>query len=201
MGVQVSPPAQMKSSNVYRRNLAYILGVALGDGNLSNPNKRAVRLRVTCDIKYPKIIEEIKQSLGYILPQNKISEIKRQGCIDISIYSNTLESLLGWKAVSGSKYMQSVCIPEWVLNSNTFSLDCLRGLFQTDGSIYVDRSYLMINYTSNIPTLTQDVEKLLKMHSIKYSVSKTFEKNKYKYTIRITSDTPKFIKLTKFYKK
>jgi len=33
---------------------AYIVGLALGDGNLSNPNGRAVRLRITCDKKYPQ---------------------------------------------------------------------------------------------------------------------------------------------------
>ena len=47
-----------------KNSLAYIIGVALGDGNLSNPNGRAVRLRITCDIKYPKIISEIQKKLN-----------------------------------------------------------------------------------------------------------------------------------------
>lgn len=34
-----------------KRNLAYVIGIAFGDGNLSNPNGRAVRLRVSCDKK------------------------------------------------------------------------------------------------------------------------------------------------------
>lgn len=35
---------------------AYVIGVAIGDGNLSNPNGRAVRLRVTWDTKYPALL-------------------------------------------------------------------------------------------------------------------------------------------------
>ena len=45
------------------KNLAYIIGVALGDGNLSNPNGRAIRLRISCDTRYPFIIESIKEAL------------------------------------------------------------------------------------------------------------------------------------------
>ena len=32
---------------------AYVIGLALGDGNLSKPGPRAVRLRISCDNKYP----------------------------------------------------------------------------------------------------------------------------------------------------
>src|SRR3989338_9217420 len=38
---------------------AYVVGLSLGDGNLSNPNGRAVRLRITCDKKYPNLIQNI----------------------------------------------------------------------------------------------------------------------------------------------
>jgi hypothetical protein len=34
--------------------LAYLKEIALGDGNISNPNGRAFRMRITCDLKYPK---------------------------------------------------------------------------------------------------------------------------------------------------
>lgn len=191
----------MSRDSSYNVHLSYIIGIALGDGNLSNPNKRAVRLRITCDKKYPEIIKEIKSSLHYILPCNKISEINRQGCIDISCYSNKLEELLGWKAGSGSKYTQAVRIPPWIRKSQKLSAQCLKGLFQSDGSLYIDRKYVMLNYTSNIISLVQDVEELLRNHKIKYSLSRIVEKNKYKYTIRITTDTQKFIKVTRFYKK
>ena len=54
------PHPKMTHKNLVKNNLAYIIGIALGDGNLSNPNKRAVRLRITCDTGYPGLIENIK---------------------------------------------------------------------------------------------------------------------------------------------
>jgi DNA-binding transcriptional regulator WhiA len=75
---------------------AYIVGVALGDGNLSNPNGRTPRLRITCDAKYPNIADEIIGSLKELFPKNKVSIInhKEATYFNISIYSKKLEYLL-----------------------------------------------------------------------------------------------------------
>jgi len=90
---------------------SYIIGVAIGDGNLSNPNGRAIRLRITCDKKYPLLIKRIINSLQSLLPQNKVSIVEREeGCLDISVYSNHLEKILGWKAKKGSKFIYTRCI-------------------------------------------------------------------------------------------
>src|SRR5262245_48027250 len=94
---------------------AYVIGLAIGDGNLSNPNGRAVRLRITCDIKYPALITRISSSLSQLLPANKVSFVGSKGnYVNISVYSNHLEGLLGWKALGGSKRHQSVEIPQWI---------------------------------------------------------------------------------------
>ena len=50
---------------------AYVVGLAIGDGNLSNPNGRAVRLRITCDTKYPALIARIRSALERLLPRTK----------------------------------------------------------------------------------------------------------------------------------
>jgi len=94
--------------NNYQNNISYLVGVALGDGNLSNPNGRAVRLRITCDNKYPNIIKNIVKTIKKILPLNKVSLVKRtKNCTDISCYSNQLENLLGWKALRGIGFTYS----------------------------------------------------------------------------------------------
>ena len=50
---------------------AYVIGVAIGDGNLSNPNGRATRLRITCDTSYPAFTAKIRSALERLLPENK----------------------------------------------------------------------------------------------------------------------------------
>ena len=77
-------------------NAAYIIGIAIGDGNLSNPNGRAVRLRVTCDNKYPALRNKIVRSLQLLLPNNKTSLVfRKSNCVDVSCYSNHFEHILG----------------------------------------------------------------------------------------------------------
>ncbi len=116
--------------------LAYIIGVALGDGNLSNPNGRAVRLRITCDTKYPHLIRKIESALHIVAPNNKVGRINRQDtAMDIYCYSNDWEKVLGWKAKGGPKLKQSVRVPKWILINKKLSKHCLCGLFETDGSI------------------------------------------------------------------
>lgn len=168
--------------------LAYIIGVSLGDGNLSNPNGRAVRLRISCDKKYPNLITHIKESLEVLLPNNKVSLVNREryNATDISCYSNKLEKMLGWKV--GSKKSQLVSIPKWILDSEKYSRECLRGLLQTDGSLYKDRNYSMVNFTTIIKPLSEDVMNILESLGYKPQIRKVLFKGKFAYVVRVSKN-------------
>lgn len=180
---------------------AYIVGLALGDGNLSNSNGRAVKLRITCDTKYKKLNNHIHNSLQRFLPDNKVGYVKRGTSLDIYCYSNKLENLLGWKAKLGSKYKQKVKIPEWILQSVELTKECLRGLVQTDGSIYNDRGYLMVNIVSNIPSLAESIIFAISSIGYKSNVQLHDDLRTKKYTIRISKNTQKFVSDLKVWKK
>jgi len=191
----------MKSISDDKNLRAYVVGASLGDGNLSNPNGKAVRLRITCDNKYPKIIDLLSNSLRELFPDNKVSFIKRNNCVDISCYSNYLEDLLGWKALGGPKSKQNLHIPCWIKNDNEAMKYCLLGLFQTDGSIYYDRGYLMVNFVNNSLSLTQDViYGISKLgFSCTLNVNQKIGGNK-KYTVRIVRESKKFIDCIRLFK-
>ena len=91
--------ARKASLNPDRELQAYVVGLAIGDGKLSNPNGRAVRLRISCDTMYVALTEKIACAL-------------------------------------------KICIPEWIYREYNPIVPCLRGLIETDGSIYRDRGYL-----------------------------------------------------------
>lgn len=183
------------------KSLAYIIGVALGDGNLSK-NGGTTRLRVTCDNKYPKIITEITKHLKNIFPQNSVSYYNRRNCTDITINSNKLEDLLGWTKSGGSKEKQKVTVPDWIANDKIYTKECLRGLFQTDGSIYMDRKYLYTNFTSVIPTLINKVKIIIENLGFKPKIQKSTQPNsKIKYVIRISREPKRFIKVINLWKK
>jgi DNA-binding transcriptional regulator WhiA len=180
-----------------KEKMAYLIGLALGDGNLSNPNGRAVKLRITCDKKYPKLIKRVIFLLQKLFPKNKIGLIDRSdSCVDISCYSNKLEDLLGWKAKNGSKIKQKVSIPNWIKKDLNYAKTCLRGLIETDGSVYYDRNYLMINFVTVIPTLANDFSLLIKKLDFVCNTQVTQPKiGLPKYTIRVTRQAEEFVKL------
>lgn len=193
----------MKKENFNNKKvLSYIIGISLGDGNLSNPNGRATRLRITCDKKYPKLIDYIQENIKIILPDNKVSIVDRQNAIDISCYSNKWENVLGWKAKNGSKIQQRIKVPMWIKNDIVYIKECLRGLFQTDGSIYMDRKYIMVNFTSASYTLIKDVKDMMEVNEFNVIIRKVVAKNdNIKYVIRVSKDVENFIKKINLWKK
>ncbi|HAV11487.1 MAG TPA: hypothetical protein DCX32_02995 [Candidatus Moranbacteria bacterium] len=179
------------------KKLAYIIGAAIGDGNLSNPNRRAVRLRITCDNKYPKIIKRILENLQELFPENKVSLVKKQkNCTDISCYSNKLENILEWKATNGSKFKQKISIPEWIKEKDEYIKPCIKGLIETDGSVYYDRKYLMVNFVTIIPTIANDVMEMMRKIGYKPNMQTIKESpvQEMKYTIRISKNAEEFVK-------
>lgn len=183
-------------------DFAYIIGIAIGDGNISNPNGRAYRLRISCDAKYPKIIENVKSSLQKVFPKNKISIIpKKKTSFDISVYNKNINSIFGWKLENGKKYQQKIIIPDWINTDINFIKSFIKGLFESDGSIYFDRKYLMINYVSYNVEIVNYL--FIQIKKIKFSptISKFREKNGIKYTLRISKNTKEFIKYFNIIKK
>ena len=199
--VQV-PPAALCTENsdivlcVTTRNLkAFIIGVALGDGNLSNPNGKAIRLRITCDSKYQDVIKEITGKLRILFPGNKVSLVQRKDrCVDVSVYSIMLAELLPWKVNHGTKYDQQAHVPDWIYENPQYIKSCLRGLILSDGSIYYDRKYLMVNVCTNIKPLAQDVLQLAKSLGYTGTLSITDQPSgRMKYTVRFARNTQQLL--------
>ncbi len=174
--------------------------MAIGDGNISNPNGRTYRLRITCDIKYPKIINRVKYSLEKIFPKNKVSYIKKKNAIDISVYNKSINNIFGWKMELGKKINQKIIIPKWITADKNFIRYFIKGLFESDGSIYKDRKYLMANFVSYNKEISYFVYKFINSIGFTSNIYKNKEKNGYKYTVRISKNTNTFIKFFKINK-
>jgi hypothetical protein len=182
-----------------RRLQAYVIGVAIGDGNLSNPNGRAVRLRITCDTKYPGLIVKTRDALARLLPDNKVGVVGSRGnYVNLSVYSNHLESLLGWTAYGGSKQLQDVRVPAWILAKRPLSIPCLQGLIETDGAVYMDRGYPMVIFSTVIEGLAKQVSSMMERLSFRprmYSVPQAAGTTSLKYQVRLSRDVPAFLEL------
>ena len=181
---------------------AYVIGIALGDGNLSSPNGRVVRLRIACDPRYPNLIRAFQAVLQKVFPNNKVSLVNNPKSIDISVYSNRLKQIMPWKVGGGAKTVQSPCVPNWIQVSRLYTVECLRGLFQTDGSIYEDRGYLMVNFVTVIATIANDVMSMIQRLGFAphlYRIRQTrphFDR----YNIRLSKSAQEFIDEIRLFK-
>lgn len=188
---------------------SYVIGLAIGDGNLSNPNGRATRLRITCDKKYPLLIKKISDSLKLLLPQNKVGIVDYdEGYLNVSVYSNLLEKIIPWKSGKGSKFIQKVSVPEWIKENREYKINCLRGLIETDGSIYSDRGYKMMIFTTIIPKLAYEFQEMITslgfkshLYKIERKMDPHFINQQTVYHIRLSKNVNEFLDLVKPEKK
>lgn len=201
-GVRVRVPPSVPIEPEKAETLAYVIGVALGDGNLSCPNGRATRLRISCDSKYPTLIEEIQSALKLLLRKNKVSLVQRKGmnCIDVSVYSNTLNAWMPWRVGHGSKILQGARVPLWIRRNDAFSRACLKGLIQTDGCIYMDRGYQMVNFTNNCKALAEDVRDMLVQIGFRPSFNALIIPTGIRYTTKVARDAERLIVELNLYK-
>jgi hypothetical protein len=179
--------------------LAYVTGVALGDGNLSNPNGRATRLRITCDARYPRLASKIMRSIRRLLPANKVSVVRRpeKSWFDISCYSNHWEVLLGWKVGKGPKIDQRIQVPIWIKENRRFTICCLRGLLETDGSVYWDRGYQMVMFTAAAATLAEDVHCMIASLGFEPHTYRIHRKPRPIFHVRLSRQVAEFLSVVR----
>ena len=183
-----------------REVLAYLVGIGLGDGNLSNPNGRCPKLRISCDTKYPFLITEIMGAINHILPESKIGIAHKPGnCLDIISYSKYWEIILGWKAGEGSKFDQNAKVPHWIWIKDEYVIACLKGLIESDGCVYSDRGYPMVVFTNTVKDLALQVHALMELLGFKPRTYHLVPKSKFKvkriYHVRLSKNVQEFLNI------
>ena len=120
--------------------LAELIGIILGDGNVYYSRGRKYLLRISSnqaeEVRYRYYTKSLMEDIFNFTP--KIYRKKNKNGIDLVIYSKLIiESLIGTGIIPGDKVKNQVSVPEWIKKSKDFQIGCLRGLFDTDGSIYL----------------------------------------------------------------
>jgi hypothetical protein len=119
----------------FSSELAEFIGIMLGDGCINSPFQAAIYFNARTDLEYADFLEKnIKQLFG-ILSRRVIKEGTGEGCLIISS-RRLVSSLLKLGMPRGDKVAVQVAVPIWILRRLEYRKDCLRGLMDTDGSIY-----------------------------------------------------------------
>ena len=153
---------------IYDEKLAEFVGAILGDGNLTY-YKRGKKIgvyhvRIAGDLKLDKdyhinYLWKLCEKMFNVVP----SEIIRPKVNErfLSLTSKELVNFFGEMGMKpGNKIKNQSTIPEWIYKNDLYLRACLRGLIDTDGSIFrmsnKDPHLLRINFTNYDGTLLKD---------------------------------------------
>jgi len=166
-------------------NLAEFVGIMLGDGNLHEYQKNSiyqVRVFGHKNDDYEYIVDKVYslfESLFNIEPSIYFKDGKK--VIILSKQSKNLNYTLKFFGLRpGNKIDNGSSIPEWIFDNKNYLKACIRGLVDTDGSIYPKtrkHKTPTIWFSNASPGIRRDFNKALKR--LGYRLSKwTSKKNR-----------------------
>lgn len=142
-------------------NLAELIGIILGDGNLYK-HPRTENLRVICDSKDVYYINHITNLIEKTFNKKPaINKRKNENAIVVSIYQNNISNRLNLP--TGNKIRNNIGVPSWIISNKRYLVNCLKGLFETHGCFQEDKkNYAQyIELKNNCKKLREDVYNML----------------------------------------
>ena len=120
--------------------LAEMIGIILGDGNTYYEKGKKYLLRISSnrveEKKYRNYTKELMKELFNVSPKS-YEKSDRKGT-DLTINNKSVvEGLIEKGIIPGDKVKNQVKVPNWIKKVEINKVGCIRGLFDTDGSIYL----------------------------------------------------------------
>jgi hypothetical protein len=140
----IRPPSECREVHDFAehatRSYAYLLGVYLGDGYISR-SKPSYVLRVTLDLSYPGIADEVENAMAAVWPSGNAIRVNRRGggCVEVCMRSRHWPCLFPQHG-PGRKHEREIRLADWQRRAvDAWPEAFLRGLVQTDGCRFVAR--------------------------------------------------------------
>ncbi len=151
----------------HSEDLAELIGVVLGDGNISRFD-RCQRLVISCNSSYERYAGHVCRLVSGVF-RKKPSLLRRSkaNCLDAYLYMQDIDKALGLPV--GNKIKNAVRIPEWIFKRRSYIERCLKGLFETDGHYGRSREHYVeyIQFCNESKSLRRSVFRALE--SLGYS--------------------------------
>lgn len=134
---------------VHTEGLAELVGVMLGDGHISH--FQSVVTLGTKEASYAVYVQKLFEKV--FGAKAKIS-LRKGGYRDVYLGSTEVTKWFRENGLVSHKVKGQVAPPKWVFDTSEFMRGFVRGVFDTDGSIYRLRFGLQISFTNHsIPLL------------------------------------------------
>ena len=155
------------SSPEYSEQLAELVGILIGDGGITEFQTK-VSLGLKTDEEYSLYVRNLIEILFRL--NASLIVLKDHSTLEVIVSSKNLVVFLNNLGLPiGNKIKQEIDIPDWIKKNREFSKKCIRGIFDTDGCVYIDKhqrkdhSYSSINVaiTSASPKLLDSIYLIL----------------------------------------
>lgn len=124
--------------------LAELIGVALGDGNISR-FPRTERIIIVGNSNNPGFINRYSYIIEKIFNKKPVvSKIRGANCIRISLYQKFISKRLG--IPSGNRGKMIYTLPLWIKNNKVFLTSFLKGLFEAEASLSIHLKTYTYNF-------------------------------------------------------
>lgn len=176
--------------------LAELIGILIGDGSI-NSYQVSVTLNITTDKEYAPYVIALMTSLFGLHPTSQRRE--RSGCIVIVVSSVELVDFLISKGLpKGNKLRAEIDVPQWIQSNKEYSQACIRGMFDTDGSIFQEvhkhanksYSYPRMAFVSYSPGLRSTIVSLLRRMNVEARI-----RNERNVTIERFTDIKEYFRI------
>lgn len=117
--------------------LAEFIGISMGDGSISD-YQVSISLNDEDDIEFIGYVAKVSESLFGIQPFIQKRKGSKCSCVVLSSIE-LVEFLVDLGLPKGDKIRAKLDIPDWILSDLDLSRACVRGLFDTDGSIFLEK--------------------------------------------------------------
>jgi hypothetical protein len=113
----------------------YLLGTYLGDGHVTHKPPGRWVLRVACDQRYPRIIDEVREAMEATFPERRSTRIRSSsGASDVISICHPAVGRAFPQHGPGRKHLRSIVLADWQLELTRAHPEALiRGLIHSDG--------------------------------------------------------------------
>lgn len=162
--------------------LAEFVGIMLGDGGMSK-SQITITLNRESDADYVRYVSNLIGVLFGIVP----SLYNKKGSLGIAVVVSSVNAIVFCQNIglkTGNKIKQKVDMPDWVKNNRSFMKACIRGLVDTDGSVFTHKyrvdgksyAYKKIDFSSCSRPLLNSVFVFLKDLGMRPRIEKNGKK-------------------------
>lgn len=119
---------------------AYLLGLYLGDGHITQGRRSVYALSLTCCDSWPGLMAAAKAAMSVVMPTSSVFCVARAGCTEVKSTSTHWPCLFPQHG-PGRKHARKIELALWQRTIvSAFPGAFARGLFHSDGCRFINRT-------------------------------------------------------------